>query len=148
MTGILSLDQIREQLDSSTIVHALLYTLLDKKSQVIMSNRSDQTVMTPFIRSQGTLNHLDAGISQWVPSWRPIPQSRIAGRIGSISRKRLGDLAEWTLILEQPVAPFQKTLYKNYSGKLTLLFLILLGALALAEFLSRQSWARSMFWLH
>ncbi len=35
------------------------------------------------------------------------------------------------------MAPFQKVLYNNYTGKLTLLFLILLGALALAELLSR-----------
>ena len=35
------------------------------------------------------------------------------------------------------MAPFQKTLNDDFTGKLTLLFLILLGALALAEVLSR-----------
>jgi PAS domain S-box-containing protein len=39
--------------------------------------------------------------------------------------------------MEQPMAPFQKMLYDNYTGKLILLFLILFGALALAELLSR-----------
>jgi two-component system, cell cycle sensor histidine kinase and response regulator CckA len=43
------------------------------------------------------------------------------------------------LILEQPIAPFQKTLHSNYTGKLTLFFLILLGSLALAELLSRRA---------
>ena len=56
-----------------------------------------------------------------------------------VAETTIGNLAEWKLILEQPVAPFQKTLYDNYTGKLTLLFLILLGALALAELLSRRS---------
>ena len=139
VTGILSLAQIREQFDSSTVGHAVLYTLLDKNSQVIMSNRSDQTVMTPFKRGKGQLSQLDAGISQWVPS--VAANTSISNRWQEsvyVVQTAVGDLAEWTLVLEQPVAPFQKTLYKNYSGKLTLLFVILLAALALAEVLSRQ----------
>lgn len=139
VTGILSLAQIREQFDSSTVGHAVLYTLLDKNSHVIMSNRSDQTVMTPFKRGKGQLSQLDAGISQWVPS--VAANTSISNRWQEsvyVVQTAVGDLAEWTLVLEQPVAPFQKTLYKNYSGKLTLLFVILLAALALAEVLSRQ----------
>jgi diguanylate cyclase (GGDEF)-like protein/PAS domain S-box-containing protein len=139
VTGILSLTQIREQLDSSTVGHAVLYTLLDKNDHVIMSNRSDQTVMTPFKRGKGQLSQLDAGISQWVPS--VAANTSISNRWQEsvyVVQTAVGDLAEWTLVLEQPVAPFQKTLYKNYSGKLTLLFVILLAALALAEVLSRQ----------
>ena len=139
VTGILSLAQIREQFDSSTVGHAVLYTLLDKNDHVIMSNRSDQTVMTPFKRGKGQLSQLDAGISQWVPS--VAANTSISNRWQEsvyVVQTAVGDLAEWTLVLEQPVAPFQKTLYKNYSGKLTLLFVILLAALALAEVLSRQ----------
>lgn len=139
VTGILSLAQIREQFDSSTMGHAALYTLLDKNDHVIMSNRSDQTVMKPFARSEGKLSQLDAGISQWVPALAA--NTSISDRWQDsvyVAQTAVGDLAEWTLILEQPIAPFQKTLYKNYSGKLTLLFVILLAALALAEVLSRQ----------
>lgn len=139
VTGILSLGQIREQLDSSTVGHAVLYTLLDKNDHVIMSNRSDQTVMKPFARSEGKLSQLDADISQWVPALAA--NTQISDRWKDtfyIAQTAVGDLAEWTLILEQPVAPFQKMLYNNYSGKLTLLFVILLAALPLAEVLSRQ----------
>jgi len=139
VTGILSLAQIREQLDSSTMGHAVLYTLLDKNDHVIMSNRSDQTVMKPFARSEGKLSQLDADISQWVPALAA--NTSISDRWQDsfyIAQTAVGGLAEWTLILEQPVAPFQKTLYSNYSGKLTLLFVILLAALPLAELLSRQ----------
>ncbi|HEY5579733.1 MAG TPA: diguanylate cyclase [Rhodoferax sp.] len=139
VTGILSLGQIREQLDSSTVGRAMLYTLLDKNDHVIMSNRSDQAVMKPFARSEGTLSQLDAGVKQWVPVLAA--NTSISDRWQDsvyIAQTAVGDLAEWTLILEQPVAPFQKTLYNNYSGKLTLLFVILLVALALAELLSRK----------
>ncbi|WP_293639039.1 diguanylate cyclase [Polaromonas sp.] len=139
VTGILSLGQIREQLDSSTMGHSVLYTLLDKNDHVIMSNRSDQAVMKPFARREGKLSQLDADISQWLPSLSA--NTSISDRWQDslyIVQSGVGDLAEWTLILEQPVAPFQKMLYSNYSGKLTLLFVILLAALPLAEFLSRQ----------
>ncbi len=139
VTGILKLRQIREQLESSTMGHALFYTLLDKNGHVIMSNRSDQTVMQAFNRNAGKLSQLDADISQWVPSLAA--HASVADRWRDsfyILQSTVGDLAEWTLILEQPVAPFQKTLYNNFSAKLTVLFVILLLALALAELLSRR----------
>jgi signal transduction histidine kinase len=138
--GILSLKQILEHLDKITGENASIYTLIDKSSNVIMTNRTDQTVMAPFARGEGTLNRLDAGISQWVPVVSPnTPISERWKNSFYVAETTIGALAEWKLILEQPVAPFQKTLYNNYTGKLTLLFLILIGALALAEFLSRSS---------
>jgi len=73
-SGTLSLEQIWEYIDQSTDENTMLYTLIDKNDNVIMTNRTDQTVMTPFVR-----------------------------------------------------------------GKLAMLFLILLGALVLAELLSRWS---------
>ncbi len=138
--GVLSLEQIGDHLKNSTANTTILYTLLDKDNKVIMSNRTDQTIMTPFVRSKGTLNHLDAEISQWVPVVPAnTPNSQRWKQSYYIVETPVGSLAEWKLILEQPVAPFQKALYDNYTGKLTLLFLILIGALMLAEFISRRS---------
>jgi len=139
VSGVLNLDQIRMHLDKSSDQNTALYTLLDDNGNVIMTNRSDQKVMTPFVRGKGTINHLDNGISQWVPIVPP--NTSISERWKKsvyVAETAIGDLAEWKLILEQPVAPLQKALYANYTGKLTLLFLILLGSLALAEFLSRK----------
>ncbi|MDA3786778.1 MAG: ATP-binding protein, partial [Deltaproteobacteria bacterium] len=136
--AILALEQIRLHLDKSTDAHAALYTLLDKNGNIIMTNRRDQTIMTPLKRGKGELHRLDDGLSQWVP--RLPPQTAAAEQWQHSSyliESTIGTLAEWQLIMEQPVVPFQKRLYHNYSGKLTLLFVILLGALALAELLSR-----------
>ncbi|MCX7141284.1 MAG: ATP-binding protein [Proteobacteria bacterium] len=139
VAGILSLEQIRSHLDRSTAEGAALYTLLDRNGNVIMTNRADQPAMKPLARGKGALVGLDATISQWVPEvsintsiserWR---DSYYVAETG------IGELAEWKLIIEQPVAPFQKALYNNYAAKLVQLFLILLGALALAELLSRR----------
>ncbi len=138
--GVLSLEQIREYLDISLDRHDSLYTLLDKNGNVIMSNRTDQTVMKPLTRDQGTLHRLDEEVSQWMPVVPP--NTATADRWKKsvyVAEIALGELAEWKLILEQPVVPFQKLLFHEYSGKLTLLFFILLGALALAEMISRWS---------
>ncbi len=137
--GVLNLDQIRELLDESTNQYATLYTVVDKNGNVIMTNRTDQTVMTPFARSKGTLNYLENGVHQWVPAVPPnTPTSERWKKSFYITDVVIGDLAEWRLIMEQPVAPFQKALYDEYTGKLILLFLILLGALGLAELISRR----------
>ena len=78
-------------------------------------------------------------VSQWVPlASRNTPISERWKNSFYVAEATIGDLAEWKLILEEPVAPHQKALYNNYANKLTLLFLILLLALALAEFLSRR----------
>jgi PAS domain S-box-containing protein len=138
--GRLSLDQIQKYLDKSINQYYSFYTLLDKNGNVIMTNRTDQSMMKPFNRGQGSLHPLEEGLSQWVPKLpaqtSPTEQWK---RSLYIAETPIGDLAEWKLILEQPVAPFQQTLFAEYASKLTLLFLILLGALALAEVLSRKA---------
>jgi len=139
VAGALNLDQIREHLNKSLAMDGLIYTLVDKNSNVIMTNRSDQSSMAP---EKGTLERLDNRISRWVPVVPPnTPISERWKRSFYVTESTIGNLAEWKLILEQPVAPFQKRLHDSYTGKLTLLFLILLGALALAEFLSHRSFA-------
>jgi len=140
VTGILGMDQIMHFLKKSTEEKSSLYTLIDKNGNVIMTNRADQQVMTQIARGSGTLVQLDSRISQWVPVVPP--HSSIMERWKQSSyvvETAIGSLAEWKLVLEQPIAPFQKVLYENYAGKLTLLFLILIVSMGLAEFLSRKS---------
>jgi signal transduction histidine kinase len=140
VSGVLSLDQPREHLEKSSRDNSTLFTLADNNGNVIMTNRTDQTMMTPFVRSQGTLNHFDTGISQWVPAVPPnTPISERWKKSFYIAESAIGNPQEWKLILEQPVATFQKTIYDDYSGKLTLLFMLLLGALVLSELLTRRS---------
>ena len=105
-----------------------------------MSNRVDQKVMTRFEHGRGAINFLDAGIRQWVPE---LPSNTSImerwKRSFYIAETTIGRLAEWKLILEQPTAPFQVKLNNIYSGRLVMLFLILLGLLLLVELLTRRS---------
>ncbi|MDD2899090.1 MAG: ATP-binding protein [Desulfuromonadaceae bacterium] len=137
--AVLDLHQIKQHFDKCTGDNGMLYTLLDKRGNVILTNRTAQPLLAPFIRGSGEIAQIDAHISQWVPTLPPnTPMSERWNKSFYITEAAIGDQAEWKLVLEQPVAPFQKDIFKNYSGKLSLLFVILLGALALAEILSRR----------
>ncbi|WP_236019099.1 PAS domain S-box protein [Geomonas propionica] len=137
--GILSLQQVKDQLDKLSSHSEMLYTLLDRNGKVIMSNRPGQKVMTPLHRGKGSLSQIDGGISQWVPvAARNVPVSERWKKSYYVAEATVGISAEWKLILEQPVAPFQKRLNDSYTGKLTVLFVILLLSLALADLLSRR----------
>jgi len=134
------LAQIREFLDLNMDGEGMRYTLLDKNGNVIMSNRADIEVMQPFSRGKGTLTILDADISQWIPDLPSNTSIMERWRHSLyVSESPIGSLSEWKLILEQPVAPFQKHLYDRYSKILFFVFLILLTTLALAGLLSRRA---------
>ncbi|GFO60553.1 hypothetical protein GMST_28780 [Geomonas silvestris] len=139
ITGILSLTRLKELLEVNGERNGSLFTLLDKNGRVILSSRTDQRPMTPFSRGRGSLVHLGDGIDQWIPEVPP--NTPISERWKSSSyqvRSSCGELAEWTLVLEQPVAPYQKVLYQNYTGDLGILLAILLVSLALVAPLSRR----------
>ena len=138
ITAILNLDKVLDYLDSSA-GNGTLFTLLDKNGNVIMTNRPDQKAMTAFVRANGAFNSINSTIRQWTPTLPPnTPTSERWKKSFYVIETPIGSFSEWKLILEQPVAPYQKLLYDSYTGKLILLFLVLLVALGLAEFLSRR----------
>ena len=140
VNSVLQTDQIRKQLDILTAGDTLLYTLIDKKGQVILSNRSNQKPMESFIRDPGKLSFVEGNINLWVPVLPP--NTSISDQWKSsvyIAQTTVGDIGGWQLMLEQPVAPFQKQLYDRYAGRLLFLFVILFAALALSEWLARRT---------
>ena len=134
---VLNLDRVRGILDENA--GGMLYTLVDGNGKIILTNQKDQQSMTPLVRGKGMSRHFDDGIEQWLPA---LPAGTPTGELWRQSRyvkkSSVGTFAEWDLVLEQPVEPFQKTLYDRYADKLGLLFVIFLCALAVAEILSRR----------
>ena len=139
VAGILQLSQLSDVLKITADENNLLYSLIDKNNNTILTNRPDQKMMTPFVRAKGKLISLDHGILQWIPLVPPnTPTSEQWKKSFYITESLIGDLAEWKLILEQPIAPFQKRLYNQYSGELVIVLFILVIALLLVEILSRM----------
>jgi PAS domain S-box-containing protein len=136
---VLSLDQIKDHLDMIASGNTLQYTLVDKTGMVILSNRPDAKVMTPFTREVGRSVWLDDDTFQWTPPLADsTPMIQLWERSLYVTETQVSKLADWRLILEQPIAPFQKLHFARYADALALLFVILLAALALAEFVSRK----------
>jgi len=140
VAGVLSLDQLGEMFEKSSTFHSMHFTLLDKNSNVIITSIPDQKLMAPLQRGAGTLTPLGNGVGQWVPA--NLAGAPIMERWKSsyyVIESPIEKYAEWKLVLEQPVAPFQKVLFERYTKSLTLLLVILLVALTLAELISRRS---------
>jgi two-component system, cell cycle sensor histidine kinase and response regulator CckA len=139
VAGILNLDRIRNTLEINSTGRDVQYTLQDRNGNVIITSRKDQKAMTPFSRGKGVLNHVDEGISQWIPDLPPNTSTiELWGKSFYVVESAVGKLAEWKLILEQPVAPFQQMLYDRYTVRFSMLFVVVLALLVLAEFLSRR----------
>ena len=138
VAGVLNLDRVRGILEENADSQNMLYTLLDGNGKIILTNHPDQQAMPPLVRGEGELRRLDDGISQWLPTLPPgTPSGELWQKSVYIKKTAVGTFAEWDLILEQPVAPFQRALFDRYTNNLELLLAVFLSALAVAELLSR-----------
>jgi len=142
VAGVLSFEQCREVLDVSTRMEHFLYTMLDNRGNVIFSNRPELKIMAPFTRSGGSLRKLDDEISQWVPDAPPnTAMTERWKKSFYVKEVKIGDMGEWKLVLEQAVAPFQKSLYVKYTNHLMQLTFLVLAALMVTELFSRKTMA-------
>lgn len=141
IAGILSLDRIQEMLALNTrsaSLPELEFVLLDKDDQVIVSSRRGFKGMEPYRRPDGETVENSDGISLWLPpSAQNVSISKRWEKALFVTGCPIGGQAEWRLILEQPLAPFQKRLYERYATQLAWVFAILLMALVIAELVSR-----------
>jgi len=142
ITGILNLARAGEYLGSGPTVGGTFYTLLDRNGKVIMTNRADNRIMEPLTRGLGRLERIEGQepmVRQWVPD---LPANTPAierwRRSFYVADSAVGDWSEWKLILELPMAPFQKALFDRYSRVLFLLLGVLGASLVIAEYLSRR----------
>jgi len=96
--------------------------------------------LPPETRSRSSLSDAEHNIRQWIPNLPPGASTiDLWGKSMYVAESPIGLLAEWRLMLEQPVAPFQKRLYNEYSGKFFLFFAILIASLLLAGWVSRRT---------
>lgn len=141
--GVLNLSQLKHILQLHVRDHMLpgvTYTLTDRNNRIIISNQVNTSIMEPFTREKGELVPLKGGIAEWLPESRK--NISVSDRWSNgffVAEHKVGPLSEWTIILEQPIAPFQNRLYARYAMHLGRLSIILFAALTLAHLLSRQA---------
>jgi signal transduction histidine kinase/CheY-like chemotaxis protein len=116
-------------------------TLVDRNRKVIATGRSDLKMMQTFDwRSEGEVRLLRNAL--WLRQPHP------SGNVPGTERLRLSryvteiDLATdagWKLVIEAPVAPFQRNLYSRYYFSMTVLLAVYALALAGASIVSRRT---------
>ncbi|MCZ8253970.1 MAG: EAL domain-containing protein [Hylemonella sp.] len=139
IAGVLNLAQLSEIIRTDVAPENIMHTLIDRNGNVILSSRPDQAVARPYVRGPGELTPLDDKVSQWMPE---LPHTRHLydrwRQSTYISETAVGDLAEWRLVLEQPIAPIQRTLSQAAAQRLTMLLGMLMLAVLMAELFSRR----------
>ncbi len=141
VTGILDFEKVRQMIATnmkSASLPGVQFILLDRNRKVIVSSHTELKTLEPFLRAGGELVDQGEGISQWIP--RGAKNVSVSNRWKEalyVAESRIGGQSAWTLILEQPMAPFQKQLYERYAVQLSWVFLILLAAISIAEMASR-----------
>lgn len=139
IAGVLNLAQLSEIIRTDVAPDNILHTLIDRNGNVILSSRSGQTVGRPYVRGPGELTPLDDKVSQWMPE---LPYTRHLydrwRQSTYISETAVGDLAEWRLVLEQPIAPIQRMLSQSATQRLAMLLGMLMLAVLVAELFSRR----------
>ena len=140
VSGVLSLAHLREYMGHGLDTTDLRYLVLDKHGTVILSNRAEFPTMSHFERATGQRFDFAEGSFRWTPVLlRGQPVMEQWKSSWYVTESRLDALGDWQLVLEQPVAPIQKALAGRYTRLLGSLLLLLLLALALAEWLSRKT---------
>ena len=140
--GVLKLENVRDMIGLYLKAPSLPdagYILLDNNKKVIASSRDELKTMDSFFRAPGEIEKIEPGLMQWLPmrSENMSLSDRWKHAV-YFNETRIGGLAEWTLVLEQPMAPFQKRMYRHYVDELTMVFCIFLAALLVAELVSRH----------
>lgn len=137
--GVLNFDKMSTFISAVAGGGEVLFSVLDRNGNIIVTNRADQKAMTPLSRGKGELIKLDNTIAQWIP---PAPlNSSVMERWRKsfyVIHAGIRNQEEWSLVLEQPVAPYQKALYDAYSLRFVVVFCLLLVFLAIAEMFSRR----------
>jgi PAS domain S-box-containing protein len=138
IVGILGLEQLQDILNNSLDQGSTRYSVLDRQRRVVLTNHPDQKLLTNYVQAQGSTKEIGNGVSQWFPyRTQRRGEAELWEQSSYLYQASLGD-SGWFLVMEQPLTPSQLALFRDYRDKFTILCLILLGSLCIAEMLSKK----------
>lgn len=135
---VASLSQHLENAVKSSIGVPIRYVLVDGNHRVIASNDTALQAMTEFNRPAGDIVVVGNDLKQWLPPAKQ--QVSVSERWKDavyFYEVPIGKTAEWKLVIDLPVSPFQLAIYSEYSTSLARLLVILICATIIAYLLSR-----------
>ena len=139
--GAFDLSRINKELERVTDEWGINAVILDKQGKVIVTtNEAYRPMQMLNLAKEGEIQPLHSGIYKWLP---PIRASKSAfdrwKNSFYILESPIGNDAPWKLLLEAPVAPYQKQLYETtYINSFAILLAIIVGSIFFSSFLSRR----------
>jgi PAS domain S-box-containing protein len=140
VAGIVNFDALAELLKNSTAGWDVRFSLLDQNSHVIVTSIPGLATMDSFDPARsGETRAISGSLFQWVP---PVKKNVAAmerwSRSFYMTEIVPGQGVPWKLVLEAPVAPFQKNLNRGYGRGFAEAFCLFLLAVLIASVLSRK----------
>ena len=139
--GAFDLSRIHKELERVKDEWGINAVILDKQGKVIVTtNGAHRPMQMLNLAGEGEIQPLESGIYKWLP---PVRASKSAfdrwKNSFYIMESPIGNDAPWKLLLEVPVAPYQKQLYETtYINSFAILLAIIVGSIFFSSFLSRR----------
>ncbi|MBP1153752.1 MULTISPECIES: EAL domain-containing protein [unclassified Paenibacillus] len=136
--GALNLNYINEKIKTMTGQTNLHVTILDHHQNVITSTRPAAVVLTPYNWQQGgEIRSLTSDLYHWFPEEIKNPMHRWE-KSSYVKIMKMKEHAEWTIIVESPMALYRDSLYVFYNKILAILLLFGLVAIFTSTIISRS----------
>lgn len=140
-SGAFDLSRIEKEMERVADDWGINAVILDRQGKVIVTTKEAYRPMQVLnLAEEGEIQPLHSGIYNWLP---PIRASKSAfdrwKNSFYILESPIGKDAPWKLLLEAPVAPYQKQLYETtYVNNFAILLAIIVGSIFFSSFLSRR----------
>jgi PAS domain S-box-containing protein len=113
-------------------------TLSDSNGRVIASNVPERLPMQSWDwKKGGIVSPVIANVYRWLPDGKNLPSMMRWKRAYFVQEIKIGRDIPWSLVIESPLAPYQKHVYAIYAQNLSIMAALIILTLLLASALSR-----------
>jgi PAS domain S-box-containing protein len=138
-TASLNLQQISKFLEPYSKNKNVKITLIDSNDRVIASTVADRLPLQKWDRNRnGTVSRINSTVYRRSPGEKNLPSMTRWRMSNFVQENKISPEIPWTLIIESPIAPYQKLLYAAYVQYLSILACLVALTLLLALALSRK----------
>ncbi|HTG01180.1 MAG TPA: PAS domain S-box protein, partial [Nitrospirota bacterium] len=121
------------------LLQGMQFHLLDREGRIVLDSDPRRGMGEAFVREPGDLTPVDGKVSQWMPKGRKnISVSDQWQHAIYTTAFPINAPAGWKLVLDQPLAPFEKTVFSRYSRQLLYVVIVCVAAIIAAELISRR----------
>ena len=136
--GAINLDRMQELLKRSDERKDLYHTVVDRNSNVIISNVPGRTPLSSYKDKDSTHTLISSGVYLRVPGKQKFINKMTSWKNANYYTRIPIRGTSWTLLMEYPVAPIQAKLYRTTIWSLGIIAVLFALMISIASILSRR----------